>query len=211
MKKEGYSRHIFLNLEPTKDALEFLKQSLDVYSYDSYVSNFLMDIIFQIDETKRNLDKNGNYYWPEENLIPYTYHSLYNQMNKALIISESQIMFAYKQFELCLKNLIKTFYRDDYNFNMYKWNNIIGFFETKNINLRELEGYDEVNSIRIINNQLKHNFDIINEQTESIAEFMNVEKDEVSYYELVHFYSRTKFYIPIFYSEICQKIENDLF
>ena len=115
----------------------------------SYIENLKgnrFNEIFQ-NQTEKINDKIDNLYKKFKDserydLEDWYYHSLDESFleDQLYVLSEMNIIYIYKEFEINLKKLIKIAYGDDKN--LYKWFNLIKFFKSKKIELEDLEGYE---------------------------------------------------------------------
>lgn len=128
---------------------------------------------------------------------------LISQLNS---ISEMLIIYAFKNIEINLKEIIKCAYEKE---NIHKWENFIKIFKSKGIELENIYGYKSIDDLRVVNNAIKHN-GIINRRVSKIEEFKddyNSLFKEFEYDSLMNFYEQTKQIIPEFLSNLIQSIE----
>lgn len=129
-----------------------------------------------------------------------------NQQLRSL--SEMLVINAYKNIEINIKTLIKIAYPHINSKEFYKWESLNQFFKSKNIELSKLQGYQEILNIKNLNNSLKHN-GLINDEIKKIAEFKD--QTEYDFVNLMNFFEKVKSEIPVFLTELSEKIQNDLF
>ena len=97
---------------------------------------------------------------------------MYNdQLNS---ICEMKLINLYKSFEIEIKRILELAYPTIDKKIFYRWDVFVSFLKTKKINVKQIESYEEVNQLRIVNNQLKHDGRISNE-LKSITEFSKSE------------------------------------
>ncbi len=128
--------------------------------------------------------------------------------DRLLALTEMNIVYVYKDFEINLKKLIKA----SYNVNakeFYKWENIINFLRSKNIKHTELTGYQEINELRIVNNSIKHSTSMIDDKVKKISEFKELKY--MGHNELISFFKRVKDFPYKFISELSSEIFKDLY
>ncbi|MFA9190934.1 hypothetical protein AAGV28_06070 [Flavobacterium sp. FZUC8N2.13] len=128
--------------------------------------------------------------------------------DRLLALTEMNIVYVHKDFEINLKKLIKA----SYNVNtkeFYKWENVINFLKSKNIKYAELTGYKEINELRIVNNSIKHSTSLIDEKVKKITEFKELKY--MSHNELIWFFKRVKDFPYKFISELSSEIYKDLY
>jgi hypothetical protein len=97
-----------------------------------------------------------------------------------------KIIYAYKDFEIKLKFLISATYQKFDKSKMYNWEFIIDFLKTRRIDVKNVDGYSEVEELRNVNNALKHSN--IFESKVLPKEFKN--KKSITYKDILAFYSR---------------------
>jgi len=129
--------------------------------------------------------------------------------DKLSALSEMNIVYAYKEFEINLKKLIGAAYGMDTR-EFYKWESIISFLKSKNIKPSELNGFQEINDLRKVNNHIKHsNSHEINDKIKSIAEFRELKY--LRHYELTDFFNRIKNFSYTFLYSISTEIYMNLY
>ena len=105
------------------------------------------------------------------------YDELYmsNIKDIAYALYELKIMYAYKYFEIQLKKLSQNSFKDWPQRRMFKWPEILKFYDYKNIRLEELGNYVEVDQLRNVNNSLKHHDGEVEEEIINLPEFKGCE------------------------------------
>lgn len=129
-----------------------------------------------------------------------------NQQLRSL--SEMLIINAFKNIEINIKTLIKLAYPNVSSKELYKWESLIQFFKSKDIELAKLPGYQKIIKIKNVNNSLKHG-GLINDAVKKIEEFK--EQQEYDFVNLINFYEKVKGEIPNFLTELSSAIKEDLF
>lgn len=130
-----------------------------------------------------------------------TGHSLNSQMygyiqdviyleDELFALFEMKIIYAFKHLEINIKQLLFAAYQDNYIKKQFKWDSIIQFLNSKKINIKDLNDYENINQLRNVNNSLKHSDKVIEHTIKNIPEFKD--KETISYYELELFYNRLK-------------------
>ena len=102
---------------------------------------------------------------------------------------EMKIIYAFKHLEITIKQLISDAYPGISTKKFYNWDILFEFLNTKLINSKQLEGYNEVNQLRLVNNCIKHS-EIITSEIQNIPEFN--QQECLSYTDLGKFYERVK-------------------
>lgn len=123
-------------------------------------------------------------------------------------ISEMRIIHLYKTFENKLKVLIRAAYNMDIKM-FYKWDNIDQFLKTKNIDIKKIQCYNDINDLRLINNSLKHSDNLKIDSVKNIKEIKN--SNYIKYQDLLEFYKRVENAPEIFITDLADKIFNDLY
>ncbi len=127
--------------------------------------------------------------------------------NEIQIFYEIKIIYAYKLFEYDIKKLINLSYEIPIN-GFYKWENIVQFFKSKEIDLKKIKNYLEIDQLRRVNNFLKHsddNFEKIND----IAEFKHI--NVLDFNSLNIFYNRILNSHVVFINGLRDEILKDIF
>lgn len=85
-------------------------------------------------------------------------------------LNEMRIIYLFKNLEINIKSIIKYAYPDVNTKEFYRWQILISFLEEKSIAVKEIAGYDEVISLKEVNNALKHS-DSFQQHLTRIPEF----------------------------------------
>lgn len=208
------------------------KISLDTFTFDKYNNlDYSLKKIIEDLRSKLNESYAEHKKWWEihdeqpkkfrelEEIANQTGHSLFTQMHEYIddanyyeeelyVLFEVKIIYAFKHFEINLKKLLSASYNDKAVGKRYKWENLIEYLKAKDINVKSLEGYDEVDQLRRVNNSLKHSNDF-DDSISNIVEFK--QKKPSSYRELEKFYNRVKDSPNIFLKKLCGEIYKDLY
>lgn len=226
-------------MERTKLDLINEKRELNKMSLDSYVLDKQNVLDNPIDKIISDLGKKLKNNWKEhdewikmeqENPEKYndlneiaqqTGHSLEKQLfdyyidnayieDEITALLEVKIIYAFKHFEINLKKLIKAAYEDENFDKNYKWESIKQYLSAKNIDIKEIKNYLEVNQLREINNAIKHseNYFENKELKNRIPEF---KEKKPTIRDLYKFYNRIKKSPTIFLQSLCSEIYNDLY
>lgn len=189
--------------ETNKIRLSLFVDNLKNNSFSEAVFEQTEKLQSELNETINNFIKNQN-----EN---FGYLDTEFLEDKLSALSEMSIVYAFKDFEINLKKLLKATYGTDTK-EFYRWDFISDFLNSKKIKLTEIKGYKEVNQLRNINNHIKHSIsnkisdkDKIND----IPEFKSLKY--LSHYELDDFYNRIKNFPYIFLDDLSTKIYADLY
>lgn len=95
---------------------------------------------------------------------------IYILQKELFSLYQMRIVYLYMQFEIHLKKMISLAYGESKN-GLYKWNDLIKFFKTRNIDLIKLNFFSDINNIRVLNNSIKHSEELLNDKTRNIPEF----------------------------------------
>jgi hypothetical protein len=124
-------------------------------------------------------------------------------------ISEMKIIYAYKHFENKLKFLLSAAYGISKS-KMFKWEFITEFLKEKNIDIKKVKCYADINELRNLNNNLKHSDDIKNDiRISTIKEFKK--KSFIEYDDILTFYKRIENAPSTFIYSLSDFIYNDLY
>ncbi|WP_337965476.1 hypothetical protein [uncultured Flavobacterium sp.] len=124
-------------------------------------------------------------------------------------ISEMKILYAYKHFENKLKFLLSAAYGASKS-KMFKWEFVIEFLKEKNIDIKSINCYPEINELRNLNNCIKHSDDIKNDsRMTSIREFQK--KTFIQYEDILFFYKRIENAPSAFIYSLSDYIFKDLY
>ncbi|WP_125563643.1 hypothetical protein [Pseudoalteromonas rubra] len=116
----------------------------------------------------------------------YDTHILEEQL---LSLVEMKVVSLFKNFEIVQKELISISYEQVNTRDLCLWDNVKAFFNSNGIHYGRIKGYDFVNQLRIVNNNIKHS-SLIDAETQKmkIKEFQGLES--FTYQSLDSFYNR---------------------
>jgi hypothetical protein len=124
-------------------------------------------------------------------------------------LSEMKIIYAYKHFENKLKFLLSAAYGISKS-KMFKWEFITEFLKEKNIDIKKIKCYSEINELINLNNNLKHSDDITNDtKISTIKEFKK--RPFIQYEDILTFYKRIEIAPYTFIYSLSDLIYNDLY
>lgn len=123
------------------------------------------------------------------------------------VLAEMKLVYAYKNFELHLKSLLKDYYPELKESNLYKWDTVLDFLKSKNIDPKKINCFKEIDELRNINNAIKH-CSITNSRILPI-EF----KDEthITYKNILAFYNRIENCGSEFFKSLYEFIKVDIY
>lgn len=190
---------------PIDDLIKELKQKRDQHYTDFSYWNDL--------ETT-----DPNRYEGFDEIANQTGHSLQIQMreniesalyveDELLALLEMKIIYAFKHLEINLKKLLSYAY---YEFprSKPKWYEMEEFLKKKDINVKDISGYSEVNELRLVNNSLKHSHQSIDRSIMPIQEFQNGSIQNFD--SLENFYSRIEDDPSQFFCALIEKVEKEI-
>lgn len=90
--------------------------------------------------------------------------------NQIFALSEMNIIYIFKEFEINLKLLLKKVYGND-DKELYNWDKLKDYLKSENISISKIKGYEEMRQLKELNNHLKHNNKVISGKIKNIKEF----------------------------------------
>lgn len=123
-------------------------------------------------------------------------------------LSEMKIVYMFKTLEINMKILIKSAYPKVNTKSFYKWDNMVAFFDSTNIKVSEIQGYQEAKDLIKVNNCIKH-ADLINADVKKIKEFTSLDYFDSN--SITTFHDRIKEKIKTFFKELTNLVIQDLF
>jgi hypothetical protein len=119
---------------------------------------------------------------------------------------EMKIIYAFKHLEINIKKMIRHYYIE-LPTSKPKWHELERFFKRQNISLNKIQGFQEVDELRLVNNSLKHSHDNIDQSIMKIKEFNN---GSVQNFEtLDEFYNRIEDFPALFFASLMEIIEKE--
>lgn len=164
------------------------------------------------DEIVELYNKIGHYGTQENQDLSHE-HVYYEQkimQNRGYLDSlcEMKVVFLYKSLELNINFLVRTAYPEVDARSLYRIDIVKSFLKNKEINFTVLEGYQEFEELRKINNSIKHSGKV-NDGLKKIKEFED--KDYLDHESLELFYTRVKLKVQDFIKHLKDEIKKDLF
>lgn len=195
--------------------MDFSKFDMQRFNDQSGLENFVFDFMYNdfnlaIHELGKELEKEINremekYANDPEN----TSLDIEISESKLLAISEMNIVYLYKDFEINLKRLLVA----AYNINakrLYKWHEVVNFLKSKKIPIKNISNESEIEELRHLNNFLKHSHATkVSEEIKKIQEFKN--KEKINYTLLNDFFDRVVNAPTFFLKDLSEKIYDDLY
>lgn len=124
------------------------------------------------------------------------------------VLSEMKIVYLYKTLEINMKTLIKNAYPNVNTKGLYQWENMVSFFNSINIKISDLPGYQEAIELRKVNNCIKH-ADLLSDEVKKISEFSSLEYFNSE--SITCFYTRINIRIKDFFKELSNQVILDLY
>lgn len=107
-----------------------------------------------------------------------------------LAILEMQIIYAFKHIEIGMKSVIKGNYKVDDDRNFFIWDKMKAFLKGVGIHLEQLDKYNDIDQLRRVNNNLKHDQKPDGKKLSDIPEFQGKQRFEPG--DLERFYTRVQ-------------------
>lgn len=201
---------------------EMLKLYLDTFfmSYENVADEALdKAIAFQrevytkhrltlISLSKRNIKREEEDIQTEEDKL-YVKMYLHEVEAEVFALYELKIMYAYKYFEIRLKELSRNAFMDWPSNKRMTWDKIVKFYKDKKINFSELSVYEDIDQLREMNNSLKHHDGSIENKISYIPEFNGC--SAISIGQMKKFYERIYDAPKVFISALASTIYDQLF
>lgn len=209
--------------EIPKKTQEILNQSIN--KFDRPINELIQEL--KLDRDKEYADfeywsgletSNPDRYDEIDEIANQTGHSLQIQMRESietalyvedelLALLEMKIIYAFKHLEINTKKLLFHSYNELPN-PKPKWHEMIDFLKKKNISIKDIPGYSEVNELRLVNNSLKHSYQSADKSIMEIEEFKN---GSIQNFEsLDNFYNRIMDYPSLFFCDLLEKVEKEV-
>lgn len=179
-------------------------QSFFLNLSENHFDNSIDDLIIEKKKSLKELEEKINR--KDEFHIDYGIILIPQEL---LSLSETKVIHCFKNFETHLKILIKGSYQESVRNQMFRWDYIITFLKSKNIDIKKFKSYEEINQLRIVNNSIKHSKLNDDNEVRSMKEFKDI--NYISYSDLLDFYERIKNSPEVFISELCDSIYSDLY
>lgn len=129
----------------------------------------------------------------ESELLHQSVSQLMNNMyrdEEIVAFMEMKIIYAFRHLEINIKRLIASAYYGTPTKQFDRWENLETFFSSKSISFKTIEGYLEIDQLRIVNNYIKHSIDIDKLTNTNIPEFSK--QAFANFTQLDLFYERIK-------------------
>jgi len=121
-------------------------------------------------------------------------------------ISEMKIVNLYKSLEIDTKHILSQIYENTDTKQFFRWNSLIGFLRTNDIEPKKLTGYQETNQLRLVNNQIKHGGKL-KDDIKKITEFTSVET--FTFESLDKFLIRIEQPVNDYFTSLSKKVYDD--
>lgn len=137
-----------------------------------------------------------------------TFRDIIFNEEQLLSLVEMKIIYAYKSLEISIKKLLAASFSLESTKDFFKWDNLIKFLKTKNIEAKTLDRFTEITQLKNVNNAIKHSDDYETSLTD-IQELKN--SNEINYHKLDKFYERIKNSPNIFLQDLISAIYKELY
>jgi len=158
----------------------------------------------------RNLEEQENL--SEDNLqgsmMNYFQEIIYLE-DELFVLFEMKIIHAFKFLEITIKQLLSAAYKDNSIKQKFRWESIGLFLNSKNILIKDINDYENIEQLRNVNNFLKHSEKNIDQRIKQIQEFKNI--DTINYIYLDSFYKRINKSPGIFLNSLVHYVFQDLY
>jgi hypothetical protein len=121
-------------------------------------------------------------------------------------ISEMKIVNLYKSLEIDTKHILTQIYENTDTKQFFRWDSLIGFLRTNDIEPKNLTGYRETNQLRLVNNQIKHG-GILKDDIKQITEFTSVQN--FTFDSLESFLNRVEQPVNDYFTSLSKKVFDD--
>lgn len=176
---------------------------LERYKYYEGLQNEKSEKFWELQD---KLDQSG--FEVDMIMMDYIQDMIYLE-EEIIAVCETKIIYGFKHFEISLKKLLSIGFGQNDQIQRFKWHELINFFQQKNIEISKLNGFEEINQMRILNNVLKHSNEKIDNQITNFPEFQN--KDHFHFPLLINFYKRVKSSPEIFLASLSSEIQKYLY
>lgn len=166
-------------------------------SFDRAVENL-------INEKIKNINIISQDVVDDENLLSVIINEIFIE-EEIMALIEMKIINSYRQFEVHLKFLIKSWYSDFDKSNNYKWEDLKNFLKLKGINLNKIENYNEINELREVNNAIKHSHIL----KSRIVPLELKNKENIKFVDVLKFYKRIEITFEPFFISLQNEIEKE--
>jgi hypothetical protein len=204
-------------MENPHDIRELKKMGLNSYlkeyvfpNLEKLLKTAIEELSIEAKKTKEELDKVVKI---GDNDTYFEHHIILDEIlsieNRILLIYEMIIVNDYREFELVLKRLLKTYLEiEEKVFRSFE--NLKPLLKNKGIIFSEIKNYKEINDLRKINNHIKHSkIDKIPNELKHIHEFRNI--GNLNYTALAEFHDRVKDLRYNFIFDLKKKIYSHLY
>ncbi len=80
-----------------------------------------------------------------------------------LSLSEMRVIFLFKTIENAIKEILVIAFPKAQKKSLYRWDVIVNLLKSNGVELDKIEGYNAANQLRIVNNNIKHSSNIVDE------------------------------------------------
>lgn len=125
-----------------------------------------------------------------------------------LSLEEMRVIFIYKTLEKAVREMIGVAFPRVNKKDLFRWETVKSTLSFYDINITHIDGYQEVNQLRVVNNNIKHTIEL-NEETKKIPYW----KDELEFSpeNLSMFYEVVKDQVAVFAESLGQAIISSVY
>jgi hypothetical protein len=121
-------------------------------------------------------------------------------------IAEMKIVNLYKSLEIDTKHILNQIYENANSKQFYRWDLLMSFLKSNNIQPATLVGFTETNQLRLVNNQIKHGGELDN-NIKNITEFNSAES--FTFKSLENFLNRIEEPVNNYFTALSKEVYND--
>lgn len=187
---------LLLNIKLSKERFEILRKSSENNPHKSFFEDLKI-----FNSNYSNLNESFN-----EKLKVFTEYINSKEQLESLL--EMKIIYAFKTLENNIKKIVSEYLPLQNIKELSKWDYLIRYLLDKNIDIKIIENYMEINDLRKVNNAIKHS-DNYKDSLIDIQEFKNSQL--LTYENLNVFYERIKNSPDKFLEGLINEIYNELY
>src|SRR5690606_15561628 len=117
-------------------------------------------------------------------------------------IAEMRLVYLYKAYEIMLKEIIKSAYAEEVNLQS-DLQALTKLLQEKNIRIKKIPGFTELEELRIIVNNIKHRT-VLNPKAKAMQEFQGC--NEITYNAGTAFYQRVSPAVNTYMEKLSERI-----
>jgi hypothetical protein len=130
-------------------------------------------------------------------------YAIHSNEDALLSLSEMRVIFLFKTIEKAIKEMVEIAFPKINSRDLFRWDMLISHLRANGVEIKTLNGYQETNWLRIVNNNIKHSLNIDTE-TKNIPCFSA--EDKFTHVNLEIFYKSIEIPAQEFMSALGQEI-----